>query len=118
MRIMMKKRLAKGILAAAFAFVTVLGALQYGTADSSLTAHAACSHHCQHYSSFGKWEEVECKEQLIFLTPVRISTQIQLEYDTCSNCGYKKQYKTHCRMVYTYYRWSGAAYKTAIEVLC
>lgn len=114
----MKKCFAKGILAAAFAFVTVFSVPQFPLNAEPVTAHAACSHHCQHYSSSGDWQEVEKREHLNLLTPVSISTQMQIEYDTCSNCGYRKHYKTHCRLVYTYYKWSGDAYKTTIRVLC
>lgn len=118
MRTTIKKQLAKGTLAAAFAFVTLLGTLQYGKAGGSLTAHASCSHHCRHYRSFGDWKEVENREERSFLTKVTVSTQMQIEYDACSDCGYKKQYATHCRLVSTYYSWSGHAYKTTIRVLC
>lgn len=122
MRTTIKKRLAKGTLAAAFAFVTLLGTLQYGKAGGSLTAHASCNHHCRHYSSFSSWEQVDERIMIDVLTPIIIRTELQTEYDTCSNCGYKKYYATHCRRVnviatpirgtnaYNYYRY--------IEVVC
>ncbi|MBR3449046.1 MAG: hypothetical protein IKH27_14710 [Oscillospiraceae bacterium] len=118
MKTTMKKRLAKGILAAAFAFVTVFSVPQFPLYAEPVTAHASCSHHCRHYRSFGDWKEVENREERSFLTKVTVSTQMQIEYDACSDCGYKKQYATHCRLVSTYYSWSGHAYKTTIRVLC
>lgn len=118
----LKKRIAQRIAAAAMAFVTVSGTVLYRN-TGSITAHAACDHHCRHYSSFGSWVEIDNSQRLSFLTLVKVSTQLQTEYDTCSNCGYKKYYASHCRLVTAYYKltWqSGFAsvpYKETIELL-
>lgn len=96
----MKHKIFKGILTAAMAFGTVLGTAQYGQ-TGSITAHAACSHHCRHYSTFSEWTEIDNRFIYNFLTPIQVSTQLQTEYDTCCDCGYKKYYATHCRKVNT-----------------
>lgn len=93
----MKKRLSKGILAAALAIATVFSVPQFPLNIEPVTAHAACNHHCQHYGSFSDWEQVDEGFEVNFLTGYKVITELQTEYNTCSNCGYKKYYKTHCR---------------------
>lgn len=101
MRTTMKKRFAKGILAAAFAFAAVFSVPEFPLNAEPVTAHAACSHHCQHYSTCSDWEVINEQTVFNFLTPIKVRTEIQTEYSVCSNCGYKKYYTTHCRRVNT-----------------
>lgn len=85
---MLKKRIAKGILAAAMAFTTILGASQYAKSENMIVAHAACSHNYRHYAyKHSSW----CANR---------STNIACRtvYTKCVNCGGDrgsyKEYKT------------------------
>ncbi len=85
----MKKRLVKGILAAALAFVTVLGApvstAQNVRSDSTIIAYAKCNHNYRHYAAgHGRWHTVKVYP----INGIWYADQERPMYSTCINCGY------------------------------
>ena len=99
MKTTMKKRLAKGILAATLAFVTVVG-IPVGTAktaknDSTIVAHAACRQNYRHYETWGSWfTEREYVRNIIIQEGSRLYRyeyqffdKRRYSYSTCVNCG-------------------------------
>ena len=89
----MKKRLVKGILAAALAFVTVLGvpvsAAQNVRSDSTIIAYAKCNHNYRHYAAgHGSWHTVSIYYKWENGRKIWYAKQERPMYSTCANCGY------------------------------
>ena len=93
MKTTMKKRLAKGILAATLAFVTVLGvpigAAKTAKSDNTIVAYAACSHNYRHYAAgHGRWHTVSIYYKWQNGRKIWYAKQERPMYSTCINCGY------------------------------
>lgn len=85
----MKKRLVKGILAAALAFVTVLGvpvsAAGNVKGDNTIIAYAKCNHNYRHQAlGHGSWHTVRVYK----INGIWYADQERPMYSTCINCGY------------------------------
>ena len=88
MKTTMKKRLAKGILAATLAFVTVVGvpvgAAKTAKSGSTIASAAYCRHNYRHYGEWGNWyfsgsyKPISGHNYTIYQKHL---------YSTCVNCG-------------------------------
>ena len=97
----MKKRLVKGILAAAFAFAAVLGVPQSAKSDCTIVAHAACSHNYRHYAYYyGNWEPAGMGYTYRNGVLVRCPQQKRTVYTKCVNCGGDKSSFTQYKNLY------------------
>lgn len=80
----MKKRLTKGILAAALAFASILSVPQ-------ITANAACNHNYRHYaydSSDWRWSGITTREENG--RSIHYAVYKKTVYTCCVNCGKDK----------------------------
>lgn len=106
MKATMKKRLAKGILAAAFAFVSVLGvpqsAAQNAKRDNMIAAHAArCTHNYRHYAyDYDPWEPAGIGYTYRNGVLVRCPQEKRTVYTKCANCGGDRSHYTQYRNLY------------------
>lgn len=83
---MIRKRIAKTILAAALAFATVLGASQSARSENMIVAYASCSHNYRHYAyAHSSW-----------CVNTKTNTAVRTVYTKCVNCGGDRgQYKEY-----------------------
>ena len=96
MKATIKLRAAKGILAAALAFATVLGVSQSAKSSNMLAAHAgSCSHNYRHYAySHSSW----CGNP-------STNTLYRIVYTKCVNCGGDRgQYKEYKKVDSSYWK--------------
>ena len=105
MKTTMKKRFAKGILAAAFAFATVLGTAQStflnAKSDSMIVAHAGCSHNYRHYEyAWSAWVPAGIGYTYRNGVLVRCPQEKRTVYTKCVNCGGDKRSFTQYRNRY------------------